>query len=60
MTMKKEPGRFRGLYGAARAAEALGDRQTARRHYQTLLGIAQSAEGDRAELRQAKAFVKAS
>jgi Tfp pilus assembly protein PilF len=58
LTMKKEPGRFRGVYGAARAAEAAGDKQTARRHYQALLGIAQAAEGDRAELRHAKAFLK--
>jgi tetratricopeptide (TPR) repeat protein len=43
-TMKKEPGRFRGAYGAARAAEAAGDRARARDHYQRVLEIAASAD----------------
>jgi tetratricopeptide (TPR) repeat protein len=59
-TMKKEPGRFRGAYGAARAAEAAGDRAKARSHYQTLLEIARSAESERPELQRARAFVKSS
>ena len=59
-TMKKEPRRFRGAYGAARAAEAAGDRDTARRHYQTLLEIAPSADSDRPELQRARTFVKSS
>src|SRR5688572_13743211 len=33
-TMLKEPGRFRGAYGAARAAETLGNKGVARKHYQ--------------------------
>ncbi|HEX7086826.1 MAG TPA: hypothetical protein VF198_10715 [Vicinamibacterales bacterium] len=57
-TMKKEPGRFRGAYGAARAAEAAGDRERARQHYQTLLGIAEGAESPRAELERARSFLK--
>jgi tetratricopeptide (TPR) repeat protein len=59
-TMKKEPGRFRGAYGAARAAEAAGDRAKARSHYQTLLEIARSAASERPELERARAFVKSS
>ncbi len=59
-TMKKEPGRFRGAFGAARAAEAAGDRQKARGHYQTLLEITRSADGARPELQRAQAFVKSS
>jgi tetratricopeptide (TPR) repeat protein len=59
-TMKKEPGRFRGAYGAARAAEAAGDRAKARRYFQTLLEIARSADGERPELQRARAFVKSS
>ena len=35
-----EPRRFRAVYGAARAAEAAGDRDAARRHYGQLLEIA--------------------
>jgi hypothetical protein len=57
-TMKKEPGRFRGAYGAARAAEAAGDRAKARRYYTTLLEIAKSADGSRPELERARGFVK--
>jgi tetratricopeptide (TPR) repeat protein len=59
-TMKKEPGRFRGAYGAARAAAAAGERAKARAHYQTLLEIARSAESERPELQHARAFVKSS
>ena len=36
-TMKKEPNRFRGIYGAARAAEARGDKAKARTYYKKLL-----------------------
>ena len=59
-TMKKEPGRFRGAYGAARAAEAAGDRAKARSHYQTLLEITRSADSERPELQRARAYVKSS
>jgi tetratricopeptide (TPR) repeat protein len=57
-TMKKEPGRFRGAYGAARAAEAAGDRDKARQYYAALLDIARTADGTRPELDRARAFVK--
>jgi tetratricopeptide (TPR) repeat protein len=57
-TMAKEPGRFRGVYGAARAAEASGDRAKARQLYQSLLTIAKAAETERPELQRARTFVK--
>jgi tetratricopeptide (TPR) repeat protein len=57
-TMAKEPGRFRGAYGAARAAEAAGDRAKARQLYQTLVTIARSADTERPELQRARAFLK--
>jgi tetratricopeptide (TPR) repeat protein len=53
-TMKKEPNRFRGVYGAARAAEAAGDRTKARMYYSQLLEIAREADTNRAELIAAK------
>lgn len=59
-TMKKEPGRFRGAYGGARAAEAAGDRAKAGQYYRTLLEIARAPEGDRPELQRARTFTKAS
>jgi tetratricopeptide (TPR) repeat protein len=57
-TMAKEPGRFRGAYGAARAAEAAGNRAMARKHYQRLLEIASSADSRRPELERARAYLK--
>jgi hypothetical protein len=57
-TMKKEPNRFRGAYGAARAAEAAGDRAAARRYYQQVLAIATGADTDRPELQRARGFAR--
>jgi tetratricopeptide (TPR) repeat protein len=56
-TVKKEPNRFRGLYGAGRAAENAGDRARARTFYEQLLDVAQDADTDRPELRHARAFL---
>jgi hypothetical protein len=54
-TMTKEPNRFLGLYGAARAAEAAGDRRKARGYYVKLLEIAKRADTPgRSELRTAR------
>jgi len=53
-TMKKEPGRFRGLYGAARAAAAAGDRPAAAAHYKQLLELARGSESQRPELAEAR------
>ncbi len=55
-TMKKEPNRFRGAYGAARAAEAAGDRAAARRYYRQVVAIAKDADTDRPELARARSF----
>ena len=54
-TMKKEPNRFRGVHGAAQAAEALGDRQKARTYFARLVEITQRADKPgRAELQAAQ------
>jgi hypothetical protein len=55
-TMAKEPGRFRGAYGAARAAEALGDRARAATLYAQVVAGAAAADGNRPELAHAKRF----
>jgi tetratricopeptide (TPR) repeat protein len=50
--------RFRGLSGAARAAELSGNRPRAREYYRQLLTLAGGSDAaNRAELRQARAFV---
>ena len=56
-TMKKEPNRFRGVYGAGRAAEAAGDRAKATTYYQQLLALAKEADTQRPEIVAAKKFV---
>jgi tetratricopeptide (TPR) repeat protein len=53
----REPNRFRGYYGAARAAEAAGDRQKAANYYGKLLAIAKTSDGARPELARAKSYV---
>ncbi len=54
---RAEPNRFRGLYGAAQAAELLGDPEKARTYYTALLELAAQADTERTELQQARAFL---
>ena len=57
-TTKEEPGRFRGLYGAARAAQLAGNGSLAEQYYSTLLEVAARADADgRPELSQARTFL---
>lgn len=52
-----EPNRYRGLYGAAHAAELAGETDMARIHYEELVELSADADGERAELAAAKAFL---
>jgi tetratricopeptide (TPR) repeat protein len=52
-----DPNRFHGLAGAARAAELAGDRAKAKTYYSQLLALTQTADTDRPEIQQAKAFM---
>jgi len=52
-----EPNRFKGLYGAARAAELSGDREKARTYYASLLVLCEKADTERPELEEAKTFL---
>jgi tetratricopeptide (TPR) repeat protein len=56
-SMMKEPGRFRGAFGAARAAEAAGDAAKAREHYGRALEIARDADSTRPELEKARNYL---
>ncbi|MBK1657082.1 hypothetical protein [Paracraurococcus ruber] len=56
-SQQREPNRFRGLFGAARAAEAAGDRAKATAHYRALLALAKDADAERPELARARAYV---
>jgi hypothetical protein len=57
-TIKKEPNRFRGLYGGARAAEAAGQRARAVALYKQLLQVASDADTNRPELQHARNVIK--
>ena len=52
--MNKEPNRFRGLYGAGRAAEAAGDKAAAAALYKKLLEQAGAATTDWQSLARAR------
>jgi len=53
---KREPERFRGLYGAALAAEMAGDARSARKYYARLVQVAGKGE-NRAELTLARSYL---
>ncbi len=57
-TNKKEPNRFRGLYGAARAAEGAGNRARATALYKQLLQVANEPDTERTELQHARNFLR--
>jgi len=58
-TLQKEPGRFRALYGAARAAQLSGNPETSQRYFHELLKICERADDPgRAELIEAKKALK--
>jgi tetratricopeptide (TPR) repeat protein len=54
--LKIYPGRFRGLYGAARAAEQNGDKENANRYYAKLAAQTTKASGSRDELDHVREF----
>jgi hypothetical protein len=54
---RKEPNRFRGVSGAARAAELAGDKAKARELYAQLLAICEKADAERPELVAARKFL---
>jgi tetratricopeptide (TPR) repeat protein len=56
-SLKAKPNRLRGYYGAAKAAEAAGDRAAARTLYGKLVTLTKNADTERAEVIEAKAFL---
>ena len=55
--LKENPNRYRGLYGAARAAEAAGDRQKAETYFTKFVAVSAKGDTDRPEIAQAKTFL---
>jgi hypothetical protein len=56
-TKAKEPNRFNGYAGAAKAAQALGDTVQAKANYEKLLALASDSDSDRPTLAAARTFV---
>src|SRR5947207_7268317 len=56
-SMRVEPNRFRGLAGAARAAELAGDRTKARSYAAQLAALGEKTDSERPELARAKALL---
>ena len=56
-SLKRDPNRFRGIYGAARAAEASGNRKAAKDYYVKLQTLTADRDTERPELVHAKAFL---
>jgi tetratricopeptide (TPR) repeat protein len=57
--LKIYPGRFRGLYGAAQAAEQAGDHEDANRYYTKLSAQTSKAGDSRPELNHVREFLSA-
>jgi uncharacterized protein HemY len=56
-SQKTDPNRLHGLAGAARAAEASGDKATAKLYYTRLIELTKMADSERPEITKAKAFM---
>jgi tetratricopeptide (TPR) repeat protein len=57
--LQQTPNRLRGLYGAARAADAAGDSKSAIQYYAALIDLTKAGDGLRPEVRQAQAYLAA-
>ena len=56
-SFKAAPNRLRGFYGAAKAAERVGDQKKAKTYYEKLVALCKQADGQRPELAEAQAFL---
>jgi hypothetical protein len=59
LSLKTDPNRFNGLYGAAQAAEKLNQKEKAANYYSQLLKSCEGVNSDRAELERAKTLLAA-
>ena len=57
ISLKRDPNRFRGVFGAAKAAEAAGNGAMARDYYRKLEVLTAGRDSDRRELRQAREYL---
>jgi hypothetical protein len=57
LSLRAAPNRFRGFYGAAKAAERMRDRARTTQYYEKLVALCSHADSDRPELAEARAFL---
>ena len=57
LNLKLHPNRFNGIYGAAIAAQNLGDQKKATNYFKELLKLAEGVDSDRAELEEARDYL---
>jgi len=57
VSMKVAANRLRGYYGAAKAADAAGNKKKAAMYFQSLAKLTREADGERAELRELKEWL---
>src|SRR5215470_10445958 len=55
--LRQTPNRYRAFWGAARAADAMGNRTQASEYYGKLVNLAKNADAERPEVREAKAYL---
>ena len=58
-SLRTWPGRFNSVAGAARAARANGDEESAAAYYRELLELAQPESGERPALSEARSYLSA-
>ena len=56
-SLRASPNRFNTFYGAARAAELLGDKEKTTDFYEKLVALCENADSERPELLEARAFL---
>ena len=57
MSLKETPNRYRGLYGAAMAAQSAGDRAAARNYFEALVALTKNADNPRPEIARAREYL---
>jgi Tfp pilus assembly protein PilF len=57
ISFKSTPNRLRGLYGAANAAQRVGQSEKAATYFRKLAELTKDSDSDRVEVREAKAFM---
>lgn len=57
VNLKGHPGRFNGIYGAAKAAVQSGNKEKGRFYYKQLLELTKTSNSDRVEIIEAKSYV---